>query len=162
MTGHGITQAWHASERVLVGFDSRPHTRQVLRDAWRLAHGLRADLIAVFIQPEGYMAFSSQLVRLLKHGNGIKRYLEQAQQRLEEHALLAEDLGAEVIRTSSRDIAAKLIEIAKERHVTQIVLGQPARSRWEEILRGSTVNRLLRLNAEIDIHLVPGSRGQEE
>jgi two-component system sensor histidine kinase KdpD len=162
MAEHRITQVWHASERVLVGFDSRPHTRQVLRDAWRLAHGLRADLIAVFIQPEGYMAFSSHLVRLLKHGKDIKRYLEQAQQRLEEHALLAEDLGAEVIRTSSRDIAAKLIEIAKERHVTQIVLGQPARSRWEEMLRGSIVNRLLRLNAEIDIHLVPLSHEQEE
>ncbi len=92
----------------------------------------------------------------------IKQYQEQAHRRLEEHAILAEDLGAEVIRTSSRDIAAKLIEIAKERQVTQIVLGQPARSRWEELLRGSVVNRLLRLNAEIDIHLVPGNRGEEE
>jgi two-component system sensor histidine kinase KdpD len=155
MTEHGITQIWGANERVLVGFDSRPHTRQVLRDAWRLAHGLHADLIAVFIQPEGYMALSSQLTRLLKHGKDIKHYLEQAQQRLEEHATLAEDLGAEVIRTSSRDVAAKLIEIARERQVTQIVLGQPARSRWEEILRGSIVNRLLRMNPGIDIHLVP-------
>jgi two-component system sensor histidine kinase KdpD len=70
--------------------------------------------------------------------------------------------AAEVIRTSSRDIAAKLVEIAKERQVTQIVLGQPARRRWEELLRGSIVNRLLRMDAEIDIHLVPGSRGEEE
>jgi two-component system sensor histidine kinase KdpD len=162
MTDHGITEIWHASERVLVGFDSRPHTRQVLRDAWRLAHGLQADLIAVFIQPEGYMAFASYLVRLLKHGRNIKQYQEQALRSLEEHALLAEDLGAEVIRTSSRDIAAKLIEIAKERQVTQIVLGQPVRRRWEEMLRGSVVNRLLRLNSEIDIHIVPRSRGQEE
>jgi two-component system sensor histidine kinase KdpD len=162
MTEHGITQIWPASERVLVGFDSRPHTRQVLRDAWRLAHGLHADLIAVFIQPEGYMAFSSHLVRLLKHGKDIKQYQEQALRRLEEHAILAEDLGAEVIRTSSRDIAAKLIEIAKERQVTQIVLGQPARSRWEEMLRGSVVNRLLRMDSEVDIHLVPRSRQQEE
>jgi len=162
MTEHKITQIWGANERVLVGFDSRPHTRQVLRDAWRLAHGLHADLIAVFIQPEGYMAFSSQLTRLLKHGRNIKRYQEQALQRLEEHAMLAEDLGAEVIRTSSRDIAAKLIEIAKERQVTQIVLGQPARSRWEEILRGSIVNRLLRLSTGVDIHLVPSSREEEE
>jgi two-component system sensor histidine kinase KdpD len=162
MTEHSITQLWGANERVLVGFDSRPHTRQVLRDAWRLAHGLHADLIAVFIQPAGYMGFSSQFTRLLKHGRGIKHYLEQAQQRLEEHAILAEDLGAEVIRTSSRDVAAKLIEIARERQVTQIVLGQPARSRWEEILRGSIVNRLLRMNPGIDIHLVPVGSEEEE
>ena len=107
------------------------------------------------------MALSSRVTRLLKHGKNLKRYLEQAQQRLEEHAILAEDLGAEVIRTSSRDIAAKLIEIAKERQVTQIVLGQPARSRWEEILRGSVVNRLLRMNPGVNIHLVPGGREEE-
>src|SRR5438552_11529558 len=52
MTEHGINELWPASERVLVGFDSRPHTREVIRDAWRLAHGLHADLIAVSIQPE--------------------------------------------------------------------------------------------------------------
>src|SRR2546429_2115885 len=58
MTNHGIKQAWSASERVLVGFDHRPHARQVFRDAWRLAHGLHADLLATFIEPEEYPAWS--------------------------------------------------------------------------------------------------------
>lgn len=157
MTEHKIEKLWSASERVLVGFDSRPHTRQVIRDAWRLAHGLHADLIAVSIQPEGYLAFTSKLIGWLKYGGEAKRYREEALHRLEEHAVLAEDLGAEVIRTRSRDIAKALVEIAREHQVTQIVLGQPARSRWEEILRGSIINRLLRLNTDIDIHLVPHS-----
>jgi len=85
---------------------------------------------------------------------------EQEQRRLEEHAVLAEDLGAEVIRTSSHDIAKTLVKIAHERQVTQLVLGQPARSHWEELLRGSIINRLLRLSTDIDIHLVPRS-GEE-
>ena len=62
-----------------------------------------------------------------------------------------------MIRTSSRDIAKTLVEIAHERQVTQLVLGQPARSHWEELLRGSIINRLLRMSTEIDIHLVPRS-----
>src|SRR5437660_825570 len=49
MAEHGISQLWPASERVLVGFDARPHSRQIIRDAWRLAHGLHADLIAITI-----------------------------------------------------------------------------------------------------------------
>jgi two-component system sensor histidine kinase KdpD len=155
MTEHGINEVWPATERVLVGFDARPHTRQVIRDAWRLAHGLHADLIAVSIQPEGYLALTSKIIGWLKYGNGAQRSRQAAQQRLEEHALLAEDLGAEVIRTKSHDIAKTLVEIARERQVTQIVLGQPARSRWEEIIRGSIINRLLRLSTDIDIHLVP-------
>jgi two-component system sensor histidine kinase KdpD len=157
MTEHGITEMRSAIERVLVGFDTRPHTREVIRDAWRLAHGLRADLIAVTIQPEGYLAFTSKLIGFLKYGRDAPKYREAALHRLEEHALLAEDLGAEVIRTSSRDIAKRLVEIAHERQVTQLVLGQPARSHWEELLRGSIINRLLRMSTDIDIHLVPRS-----
>jgi len=162
MTEHGIERVWAASERVLVGFDARPHTRQVIRDAWRLAHALHADLIAVWIEPEGYLAFMSKLIGWLRYGRELKRHREEAQRRLEEHAVLAEDLGAKVIRTKSSNIARTFVELAHEHQVTQIVLGQPARSRWEEILRGSIINRLLRLSTDIDIHLVPHSRDELE
>lgn len=155
MTEHGITGARIATERVLVGFDARPHTRQVIRDAWRLAHALHADLIAVSVEPEGRLAFTSKLIGWLKYRGDVKRVREAALRRLEEHATLAEDLGAEVIRTKSSDIAKKLVEIAHDHHVTQLVLGQPARSHWEELLRGSIINRLLRLSSDIEIHLVP-------
>ena len=128
MTEHGITEMRPAGERVLVGFDARPHTREVIRDAWRLAHGLHANLIAVTIRPEGYLAFMSKLIGMLKYGRDAPKYREAALRRLEEHALLAEDLGAEVIRTSSRDIAKTLVEIAHERKVTQLVLGQIGRA----------------------------------
>lgn len=162
MTDHHISQLWPASERVLVGFDHRSHTRQVLRDAWRLAHGLHADLIAISIQPEGYLAFTSKLVRFLKYGRDAGRQQEAARQRLEAHIVLAEDLGAEIIRMQSDDIARTLVEVARERQITQIVLGQPARSHWEELLRGSIINRLLRLSSDVDIHLVPRSRESED
>src|SRR5436305_5241918 len=162
MTEHGITEMKSAGERVMVGFDSRPHTRQVIRDAWRLAHGLRADFIAVSIKPVGYLAFTSKLIGWLKYGKEALKYREAALRRLEEHALLAEDLGAEVIRTQSSDIARTLVEIAREHQVTQIVLGQPARSHWEELIRGSIINHLLRLSTDIDIHLVPRSKDEPE
>jgi hypothetical protein len=44
---------------------------------------------------------------------------------------------------------------ASARHITQLVLGLPARTRWEELLSGSVINRVLRLNTEMRIHLVP-------
>lgn len=161
MNEHGIGKLWASSERVMVGFDARPHTRQVIRDAWRLAHSMHADFLAVTIQPDGYLAFTSKLLGWLKYRSEAKRYREEALQRIEDHALLAEDLGAEVIRASSRDIARTLVELAREHQVTQLVLGQPARSYWEEFIRGSIINRLLRLNTEMDIHLVPRSQEEE-
>jgi two-component system sensor histidine kinase KdpD len=160
MTEHGISKLWPASERVLVGFDHRPHSRQLIRDAWRLAHGLHADLIAVNIQTQGYLAFIRDVTLFLKFGSKAKQRRAEAQQRMEEHALLAEDLGAEVIRISSPDIAHALVEVARQHHITQIVLGQPTRKWWEELLRGSTVNRLLRLSSDIDVHLVPVRRDE--
>jgi two-component system sensor histidine kinase KdpD len=160
MTEHGIGKLWASSERVMVGFDARPHTRQVIRDAWRLAHSMHAEFLAVYIQPEGYRAWTGKLISWLKYRGEAKRYREEAQQRIEDHALLAEDLGAEVIRASSRDIARTLVELASEHQVTQLVLGQPARSHLEELIRGSIINRLLRLSTEMDIHLVP--RGDED
>ena len=158
MTEHGIGKLWASSERVMVGFDARPHTRAVIRDAWRLAHSMRADFLAVCIQPEGYLAWTGKISRTLKYGRHASKEYAEAQQRIEDHALLAEDLGAEVIRASSRDIARTLVELARTHQVTQLVLGQPARSHWEELLRGSIINRLLRLSTEMDIHLVPHSK----
>ncbi len=160
MTDHGIGELLPTGERVLVGFDHRPQARQVLRDAWRLAHGLHAELIAISIQPQGYLAFTSKLIAWLKYGDEAQKYGDEAQRRLAEHATFAADIGAEVMRINSRDIARTLVEVAHQRQVTQIVLGQPARSRWEELLRGSMINRLVRLSSEMDIHIVPGSRNE--
>ncbi len=101
--------------------------------------------------PEGYLAFTSKIIRWLKYG-----------QEASKHQEAAEDLGAEVIRTKSKDIARTLIEIAQERQVTEIVLGQPARSHWEELIRGSIINRLLRFRTDINIHLVPLFQDEEE
>jgi two-component system, OmpR family, sensor histidine kinase KdpD len=128
MTDHGISGLLPTGERVLVGFDHRPQTRQVLRDAWRLAHGLQAELIAISIKPEGYLAFMSRIGGLLKYGGEAKKHREEAQRRLDEHSAFARELGAEVIRLSSSDIARSLVEFARQRQITQLVLGQPAQS----------------------------------
>ncbi|HLG77865.1 MAG TPA: universal stress protein [Ktedonobacteraceae bacterium] len=161
MTEHDITSQWATTERVLVGFDDRPYSRSIIRDAWRLAHGLHADLIAVSVQLEGYPAFIRHLMTLLKHGGHVQEFRAEQRQRLEEHAQFAEDLGAEVMRVTSSDIANALSDVATMRHVTQIVLGQPSHNRWENLLYGSVTNRLLRLKSDVDIHLVPVRRSQK-
>ena len=50
------------------------------------------------------------------------------------------------------------VDVGHERHWSaQLVVGQPARSHREELLRGSIINRFLRLSTDMDIHLVPRS-----
>jgi two-component system sensor histidine kinase KdpD len=38
--------------------------------------------------------------------------------------------------------------------VTQIVVGEPQRTRWQELIRGSFVNELIRKASNIDIHVI--------
>ncbi len=132
-----------ATERVMVAFDTQPHTRQLLRDAWRLARGLKAPLLAVTVRaPRGRLAAGSV--------GG------EEQARLKEYVQLAEDLGAEVIQLEGTDVAEELAALARERHITQIVVGQPQRAGWLAGLRGgSVVDKLLRLPTGADVHVVP-------
>ena len=63
----------------------------------------------------------------------------------------------EVIRAESP--VEGLIGYAVRQHVTQIVVGEPLKPRWQEILRGSFVNRLIRNSADIDIHVISRREG---
>jgi two-component system, OmpR family, sensor histidine kinase KdpD len=135
-----------ATERVMVAFDERPHSSQLLREGWRLASALKAPLLAVTVM-------SSPRARRSKPAtDAASPTLDRA---LQEHIRLAEDLGAEVIQARGDNVAAELARIARERHITRIVIGQPSRSRWHELIYGSVVNRLLRESIGADIQVVP-------
>lgn len=155
MVGHHIEQTWAATERVMVAFDARPRSRQVIRDAWRLSHSLHADFFAIHIEAIGYQGLLKRFSFFLHHGWRFSRSRAEHHEFLADLARFAEDLGAVTIQVSSKDVARALIYEAELRHITRLVLGLPARTRWEELLSGSVINRVLRLNREMRIHLVP-------
>lgn len=67
---------------------------------------------------------------------------------------LAEDLGAECIRIKADDVATGLARVAHEKNVESIVIGHSRRGRLQELLQGSTVNKLLRLVRDVDVHVI--------
>ncbi len=155
MTGHHIEQNWAASERVMVAFDARPRSRQVIREAWRLAHSLHATLFAIHVQVSGRQALLKRLTLLLRHGVRSRQARAAHLNLLADLARFAEDLGAITIQVSGKDVAGTLVAEARTRHITQLVLGLPVRTRWEELLSGSVINRVLRMSGEMRVHLVP-------
>ena len=125
------------AELVMVAFDKQPNARWLLRSGWRLARGLKAPLVAVVVVPPGRLAICDQDAELA------------------EARRLAEDLGAETLCIEGADVASALVSLAAERHVTHIVLGQPTPRRWwQELLRPSVAQRLLRAPLCADIHIV--------
>ena len=67
---------------------------------------------------------------------------------------LVGDLGGEFETLQADDPVERVLSFATQQHVTQIFVGESRRSRWQELLRGSFVNRLIERASSVDIHVI--------
>lgn len=74
---------------------------------------------------------------------------------------LAEENGVEefIIKDNEKRTVPKVIaDVAREKQITQIIIGQTAQSRWEQITKGSLINILLKEIPFIDLHVISVAR----
>jgi two-component system sensor histidine kinase KdpD len=74
---------------------------------------------------------------------------------LQQNIRLAESLGATVVRVKADRPADGLIAFAQREGVTHVIFGQSARSRWEALWRGSTLDRFLAAVPDATVQVVP-------
>ncbi len=129
--------AWKPRERLLVAVSHSPHSQKIIRITRRLAFNLNSPWVALHVddgQP-----------------------LDEADQKtLAKNLALARDLGAEVIATSGGDIADVIQRIARQKSVTQIIIGRSV-TPWQWLLNLSQMTLLDRLSREcsdIDLHII--------
>lgn len=70
---------------------------------------------------------------------------------------LAEELNATafILKDNDKRPPYKVIaEVAREKKITQIIIGQTAQSRWEQITKESIVNALIREIPFVDLHII--------
>lgn len=125
-------------ERILVAVDHRAAGKTLIRRGWRLAAVLKGELIVVHVEPAD---------------SRRKPQSAEDERRLRENLQLAEDLGAEVVHLRGK-VSDELIAYARSNHVSQLFIGHPTHSRWEELLRGSVTRDLLRKMPGLNIHVV--------
>ena len=145
MGQHGIDAAWSAGERVMVCVDDQGQAQNLIRRGWRMANRYHTELLAVFVETPGYASATPEQKRTL-----------------EENLRFAEDLGAEPIRAQGSDVAKALIQVAHDKNVGSIIIGHSRHGRLREILRGSVVQKLLRLAGDVDVHVVADRAKQEQ
>lgn len=63
-----------------------------------------------------------------------------------------------MLDNEKRPVSKVIAEFAREKHVTQIILGQTAQSRWEQITKGSLINTLLHDIPFVDLHIISVAR----
>jgi two-component system sensor histidine kinase KdpD len=137
MRQHQIESVWPAAERVMVCVDDQPSANALVRRAWRQAHGLQSELIAVFVETPAWAHAAAETRRAV-----------------EDNLRFAEDLGAKVVRVGGTNVAATLAQVAREQNVGTIVVGHERHSRPYELFPGSVVVNLLRLVQDVDVHVV--------
>jgi two-component system sensor histidine kinase KdpD len=78
---------------------------------------------------------------------------------LQRNIALAETLGATVVRVKADHPSDGLIAFAKREGITHVVFGQTARTRWEILFKGSTLNRFLEEVRDATVQVVPLGEG---
>lgn len=127
--------SWSGAARVMVCVGYNPVSQRLIRRAWQIAQAFGGELLAVHIQP---------------NESAVPGY----QAMLEQNLALARQLGARVLVERGDPLAETIARVAHAQGVTQIVMGESARSRWAEIRSGSLVRQVLSASHGIDVYIV--------
>ncbi|HEX6254368.1 MAG TPA: ATP-binding protein, partial [Euzebyales bacterium] len=140
---HDIGETWETRERVLVALTGAPNADHVIRRAARLAARTHGELVAVHVIPQ----------------DGLARTTGP---HLEDQRALIEQLGGIYLEIVGDDPADALLATAHSEEITQLVLGATRRSRWQELIGGSVINRVIRGAGSVDVHVISsdGSDGE--
>ncbi|MDR2333499.1 MAG: sensor histidine kinase KdpD [Burkholderiaceae bacterium] len=139
-----IGDVWPTRERLLVGVGGRAGDDALVRQVARLARRLDADWLVVYVDAP--------------HRQHRPR---SAQAAVLKTLALAARLGAETATIPGDDVALALVNFARERNASHLVLAQSARSAWTLLRRfaRSLPERVAEIDSSLDV-LVLSTRGQ--
>ena len=133
-----IAGPWKSGERLMVAISPSPFSERLIRWTRRMAYNLEAPWIAVYIDRSASLT-------------------PDAKAQLERNLESARELGGEVVIAAGENITDVLIRTARQRNVTQIVIGKPTHTRFQMWLRGgSLVDHMIRASGDIDVYVVTG------
>jgi len=127
-------------ERVMVCMSSNALAPRVLRTGARIAGRLNAKWYAVYVE--------TPLEKPGRIGTDDSAALHQ-------NITLAESLGATVVKVHAERPSEGLIAFAQREGITHVIFGQSARTRWETLWRGSTIDRFLAAVRDAAVQVVP-------
>ncbi|NJO81728.1 MAG: sensor histidine kinase KdpD [Blastochloris sp.] len=142
---NAIRDPWPTTERLLVGIGPNPQAGRLIRAARRMAARLRAPWIVVYVETPAQL-----------------RLPESARDAVVQNLRLAESLGAETVTLSGDRASTVLLDYARQRNVSKIVVGKPENPRWREMLFGSVVDEVVRGSGQIDVYVISGDFGDTE
>ncbi len=130
-------------ERVLVCVSTYPNSLQLLRRGARIAGYMHAQLYVLFVDnPDRFLTKSESL------------HIETCER-------LCKEFDGTFIRVRDSHALEAIVETSRSYRITQIVMGESQKSRWQILFKGSLTQRILRLLKNVDIHIISTSKIQE-
>lgn len=142
---HAISATWAATDRILVCVGPDPLSARLVRAARRMAAASHAPWLAVYVETPA-----------------LARLPQSARDRILATLKLAEQLGAETANLSGEGVAQTLLDYARRRDVSRVVVGKPVRAGWLARWRPSLVDELIRRSGAIDVYVINGDAGDEK
>ncbi len=123
------------AERLLVACAAEPESGRLIRRGGRVASRLNTEFDVVYVESA--------------------RPDREQQKLLDFFRETTEDLGGRfVVIPNQGGVGPSLVRYVREHHVTQVVLGESSRSRWQEFLRGSVIHTVLRETRNVDVYVI--------
>jgi two-component system, OmpR family, sensor histidine kinase KdpD len=134
---------WLARDRLIVAPGPDAQAEQLVRAGKRLADALDAEWTVLYVETPAMLKLS-----------------ESQRNRRVDVLRLAESLGAETVTLDGPSAADVILEYARTRKATRIVVGTPKRRGWRALVKPSTVTDLVRRAGPIDVIAIgPGGSG---
>jgi two-component system, OmpR family, sensor histidine kinase KdpD len=147
MKKEGIHDNWRTVERIMVAISPNPFSKKLIRRGARLANRFKCEWFVVTVNRTKDMEKEESL----RDRQMFHQYME-----------LAKSLGAQQVTLEGKSVSDELAKWSNENHITQIFMGYPRRTILELLLRGSTVNKLIKKLNNIDLHLIADNSSQKK
>ena len=132
-----VSRPWLARDRFLIAVAPDEQAEQLVRFGKRFADALDAEWMVVSVETPALLKLS-----------------ERERNRRIDVLRLAESLGAETVTLDGPSAADALIDYARVRNVTRIVVGEVKRAGWRALLRRSTATELVRRGSGFDVSVI--------
>jgi two-component system sensor histidine kinase KdpD len=144
----GREESWAAlGETLLVCLSSSQQNAHVIRSASRIAEAFHAHWIALYVEtPQRSRMDHDELIRLRENRD------------------LAERLGARVVLVRGEDIAEQIVQFARARNVSRIVIGKYHRnlSYQRKLFSVDIADKIIAASPYIDVYVIPEQRSQHK
>lgn len=131
-------------ESILVCVYYGPNGERLITRGGKLAKMLGCDLHILTIDQHPFDEFDAEKSDYITYWQQLSKDLNATSFTLKDN--------------EKRPVSKVIADFARDNSITQIILGQTAQSRWEQLTKGSIINSLLREIPFVDLHIISVSR----